>query len=237
MALLLILMYKKLAISLSFHEIGGLVVCGMFIFHNTLNRKWIAGISKRMFGRKLAARVRLGYVLDVLLLIAMALIALSGIMISRTVLLGISGDVAFWRPLHYFASAVALVLVGIHIGLHWSFIRTSFARVLRVPRLISRPLGIAVLTAVLAYGVYGIATSNFIEWISEPLLGEESAGGGLHRGQGGGGEDEAAAGPVAALGTVATYGSIVVVPAALTAATESALKRRKRQPKLSAQPA
>ncbi|MCK9356726.1 MAG: hypothetical protein M0R22_06230, partial [Dehalococcoidia bacterium] len=68
MAVLLILMYRKTAVSMEFHEIGGLVVCGLFVFHNLLNRRWIAAISGRLFGRTLAPRTRLGYVVDMLLL-------------------------------------------------------------------------------------------------------------------------------------------------------------------------
>ena len=150
------------------------------------------------------------------------------------------GNVIFWRPLHYFASTVALVLVGVHIGLHWSFIRTSFSRVLRVPRLIARPLGIVALTVVLAFGVYSIATSHLLHWLGEPFTaaddgpdgvgkGQGGQGKGLHLGGGGAGEAEHP------LVVIATHGSIVAVPAALTAATEVALKRRKLQPKLSVQ--
>jgi hypothetical protein len=237
MAVLLILMYNKLAVSLSFHEIGGLVVCGMFVFHNLLNRKWVVGISKRMFGRSLATRVRLGYAVDVLLLITMAVIAVSGIMISKTVLLGISGSLVFWRPAHYFASAVALVLVGIHIGLHWSFIRTTLARHLRLPRVVARPLGVICLTAVLAFGVYGIATSHFLTWLGEPFT-EGSEPDGVGKGQGGTGRGlQGGAGEAEnPLIVIATYGSIVAVPAALTAFTEAAFKK-KRRPRLAMQPA
>lgn len=242
MAVLLILMYQKLAISLSFHEIGGLVVCGMFIFHNLLNRKWIAGITRRFFGRRLATRVRLGYVLDVALLATVAFIAVSGIMISQTVLLRISGSVVFWRPLHYFASAVALILVGIHIGLHWSFIRTTFAKAVRLPQRIARPLGIACLTVVLAFGIYSIATSHFLQWLGEPF-GVATEGGspdGVGKGQGGQGRGLQQGGgsgeDTHPLIVIATYGSIVAVPAALTAVTETALKK-KRRTKVVPQPA
>lgn len=233
MAVLLILMYNVLAVGLSFHEVGGLVVCGLFILHNVLNRKWIAGISKRLFGSALTARVRFGYALDVALLVAMAFIALSGVMISRTILLSISGDLSFWRHAHYFASAVVLVLVGVHIGLHWSFIRTTFGRLLHLPRAVARPLGVACLTVVLAFGVYSIATSDFLHWLEGPFA--ESEGGspdGIGKGQGGQGrglgqgrESGEAQHPLV---VIATYGSIVAVPAALTAFIESALKRKTR---------
>lgn len=238
MALLLILMYNELAISLRFHEVGGLVVCGMFICHNLLNRKWVVGISKRLFSHKLVARVRLGFALDVLLLLMMGFIAVSGVMISRTILLQISGDVQFWRHAHYFASALALVLIGVHIGLHWSFIRTSFARLLRLPRVVARPLGIACLTVVLAFGVYSMVSSSFVHWLEAPF--SESEGGspdGIGRGQGGQGRglQRGAGGSNSAehpLAVIATYGSIVAVPAALTVFTESGLKKRRPSPVL-----
>ena len=238
MAVLLILMYKKAAISMEFHEIGGLVVGGLFLIHNLLNRKWIVGITRRVFGKALAPRVRVGYAVDVLLLVSMVLIALTGIMISQTILTGISGNVAVGRRAHYFFSAVALVLVGIHIGLHWSFIRTSFAKVFRLPRAIARPLGIVCLAAVLVYGGYSMVTSSFAGWLTDPFVvltssdgalletgGGEHAGGGQGLGKGAGGGSSTQGG---ALGVIATYGSIVSIPAALTWLIEKSLKRRRR---------
>ncbi len=247
MAVLLILMYKKTAISLEFHEVGGLVVGGMFLIHNLLNRKWIVGITRRVFGKALAPRVRVGYAVDVLLLVSMVLIALTGIMISQTILTGISGNVAVGRLMHYFFSAAALVLVGIHIGLHWSFIRTSFAKVLRLPRAVARPLGIVCLAAVLVYGGYSMVTSSFARWLTDPFVvlassggellevgggGEHSGGGqGLGKGAGGGSSNQGGA-----LGVITTYGSIAAVFTALTWLIERTQKRRRR-PKPAPQPA
>lgn len=45
MLLLLALMYQKRAISMHFHEIGGLILFGLFLFHNGVNWKWIRGVS------------------------------------------------------------------------------------------------------------------------------------------------------------------------------------------------
>lgn len=241
MVSLLVLMYEKYAISISFHELGGLAAVGLFVIHNGLNRTWITGITKRMFRRPLPARVRLGYALAVMLLITMTFIAVSGIMISKTIFTGVYGDIAFWRPAHYFASAVALVLVGIHLGLHWSFIRTMFARMFRVPRMIARPLVATFLVAGVAFGAYSMVTSEFSGWLTHPFTTEDGLGigggqGRQNRGVGGGGGAGEAAG---ALEVVATYGSIAVVFAAATALTESGLKKvskRRRTPRLAAVP-
>lgn len=234
MAALLILMYRKTAVSLEFHEIGGLIVCGLFVFHNLLNRKWIAGITKRLFGRKLAVRTRTGYVVDVLLLVSMALIALSGVLISKTILIGVSGTWVGWKPAHYFASALALALVGIHIGLHWSFIRTTFAKILRLRRVVARPLGILCLAAILVYGGYSLVTSSFTGWLAEPfemLAGasvEFTGGGGGGQGSGLHGAGETGS-PAVALGVVATYGSIAAVFAGLTVLVDKLLGKKRRK--------
>lgn len=234
MAALLVLMYKKTAISMEFHEAGGLVVCGLFLFHNLLNRRWIAAVGRRMFGRALARRTRLGYVVDVLLLVCMASIAVSGIMISKTVLTGISGSWIGWRLGHYFAAALALVLVGAHIGLHWSFIKNTLAKMLRLPRLVAKPAGIALLAAILVFGAYSMVTSSFSGWLSEPATLMTAADGSVPLTGGGGGNGQGLHGaggtssPTELLSMIATYGSIAAVFAALTVFLESLLKRKKR---------
>jgi len=237
MVTLLVLMYEKYAVNIRFHEVGGLIACGLFITHNVLNRTWISGITKRIFRRPLAARVRLNYALAVILLVTMTFIAVSGIMISRIVLVNVYGDYSFWRPAHFFAAALALVLVGIHVGLHWSFIRTMFARLFKVPRVVARPLVAAFLVAAVTFGAYSMVTSEFVGWLAEPFTSEDGLGvgggqGKQNRGAGGGGGQDAGA-----LEVVGTYGSIVVFIAAATAASESGLKKaskRRRAPRVAA---
>jgi len=237
MVLLLVLMYEKYAVNIRFHEVGGLIAIGLFVVHNGLNRSWIVGITKRIFRRPLPSRVRLGYVLAVLLLVTMVFIAVSGIMISRTILVDVYGDYAFWRAAHFFAAAFALVLVGVHVGLHWSFIRTMFARIFRMPRIVARPLVATFLVAAVAFGAYSMVTSEFVGWLTHPFTEDGLGLGGGQGRQNRGGGLAADAGP---LEVVATYGSIVVVIAAATALTEGGLKkavRRRRTPRLAAIPA
>jgi hypothetical protein len=232
MVSLLVLMYEKFAFGIRFHEVGGLVACGLFIIHNGINRRWIVGITTRFFSGTLPLRVRIGYALNVSLLVSMSFIAVSGVMMSRTVLTGIYGSIAFWRPWHFFASAVALALVGIHLGLHWSFIRTMFAKILRVPRGIALPLGVAVLVTAVAFGIFNLLTSEYTVWLLDPLALERygfvpGRGLGLHRGGVG---SASIAGPFE---TLATYGSIAVAYATVTALIESGLKKlgsRKKKP-------
>jgi hypothetical protein len=154
---------------MSFHEIGGLIVCGLFLIHKGLNWKWIKAATKKLFDKTLPFKTRAGYIVNVLLLVTMTFIALSGVMISKTLFRGMSGGGMFWRSGHYFAAAVGLVLVGIHIGLHWSFIKNMFSRILKIPRLIAKPIGIICLVIILSYGVYSSVSTNFANWISGPF--------------------------------------------------------------------
>jgi hypothetical protein len=255
MAILLLLMYSKNAISMSFHEVGGLAVCGLFLIHKGLNWKWIVGVSKRLFDKSLPAKTRLGYIVDFLLLVAMTFIAVSGIMISKTLFISVARGGGFWKMGHYFSSAAAIILVGIHIGLHWSFIRNMFAKVLKLPRAVAKPLAIICLAAVLTYGGYNTITSNFIRWLTSPFTtsaiaaggmqqkgerpegmlqkGERPQGFGERHGNGVGRPDGPSSfSPARALGVVGTYGSITSIFAALTLLVEKVLKRKK-QPVLS----
>lgn len=71
---LLALMYQKRAISMQFHEWGGIVLCGLFLIHKALNWKWIRGVTAGIFRRKVKENAR--WVVDVWFAIVTA--ALSG---------------------------------------------------------------------------------------------------------------------------------------------------------------
>ncbi|MFO7696495.1 MAG: DUF4405 domain-containing protein [Anaerolineae bacterium] len=174
MAALLVLMYHKRAVTLSFHELGGIVVCVLFLVHKAVNWQWIRGITARLLGRRVArrplpGRTLLGYLLNVLLFLSMAAILVTGLLIAETLPTGVAIGRATWRDWHYFASALAILLTGIHIGLHWPYLRGVFSRVVRLPRVVSRPLGILGLAALLVYGTYSAVTSPLSDWLGAPL--------------------------------------------------------------------
>ncbi len=178
MALLLVLMYHKRAVTLSFHELGGIVVCALFVVHKVLNWQWITGITRRLFSiKRLPGRTVLGYALNVLMLLAVAAVLVTGLLIAETLPTGIAPNRVLWRDWHYFAGALAIILAGVHIGLHWPYLRGVFSRVLRLPPVVSRPLGVLCLVALLGYGTYSAVTSPLGDWLVAPLGGNLGAGG------------------------------------------------------------
>jgi hypothetical protein len=239
MILLLILMYNAKVISITFHELGGLIVCGLFLIHKALNIKWITRVTQRLFDKTLPLKTKVGYAVDALLLIAVTFIAVSGIMISKVLFSGTSSGILM-KPLHYFAAAVAIVLVGIHLGLHWDFIAAMFKRRIRLPRSAAITLSALFLTAIISYGAYSMAMTRFTAWIAAPFSsaavqdsglgkpGGQTPGNGMgHGGEGGGfkdgGEFHGTGAPGTAsvnftqiLSVVASFGSIVGCFAAAT---------------------
>ena len=162
--ILMILLYQKNIISMSFHEIGGLVLFGLFIIHLLFNRKWIKSITKRLFDKSIPIKTRISYILNVLLVICWCLVIISGIFISKVVFhFSVGGP---WKLVHFSCAAFALILIGIHIGLHWNLISNSCKKPLKLLDKFKKPISIICIIFVLISGIYSMKNTNFIKWIT-----------------------------------------------------------------------
>lgn len=170
MAVLFVLLFNKMAIAgLVFHEIAGLVIGAAFVIHLILNWKWIAQVTKNLFSSKTSLKTKIGYIVNVLLFIFMAVILITGIFISKVVFTGIiSGGLPSFKTLHVSVSHVALCLLGIHVGLHWGWVMDMLQRITRFS-----PKGKAltyaarfVVIAVFALGIYNMTAVNYISGVS-----------------------------------------------------------------------
>lgn len=175
MAVILVLLYNSHVFALAFHEIAGLFIFCLFVIHVLLNRKWVTSITSKLFNKTLSPRVRIGYAVDLLLLISFVMIIISGILISQVLFPSLAmGKDSPWRNIHQFTAAVALILVGIHLGLHWGFISGMFKKMVKLPSKITKPVSIVLLVAILAFGLYSLETSSFTGWLTAPFLVSES---------------------------------------------------------------
>ena len=167
---ILVLLYNSHVFAMAFHEITGLVIGSLFIIHCLFNKKWIAAITTKFFSKSLAPRIRIGYIIDLLLVISFLLIIISGIRTSQVLFPMLAdGKDSPWRSVHHFFAGVSIILVGVHLGLHWDFVSNMLKKMLRIPQKVSKPLGIALLAIVLIYGAYSIPTSSFTGWLTEPF--------------------------------------------------------------------
>ncbi|MBE0671342.1 MAG: DUF4405 domain-containing protein [Anaerolineales bacterium] len=116
---------------LAIHEWLSIALAGTIIIHLLLNWEWIVNVTRRLFV-KATNGARINYVLNWLLFIDGILIMLSGIMISESAMpaLGVTLPMNFaWRSMHDISANLALLIMGLHLAMHWNWIVTTFKRV------------------------------------------------------------------------------------------------------------
>jgi hypothetical protein len=98
------------------HEWIGVSVFVLFIAHNIINQKWYKNIFKGAYTMR---RIVMTAV-NLSLALTMATLIITGLLLSRTVLafLHLSGGMAL-RQIHTTAAYWGLLLIAVHIGLHW----------------------------------------------------------------------------------------------------------------------
>ncbi|MDF2612209.1 MAG: hypothetical protein K0R92_3683 [Lachnospiraceae bacterium] len=175
-------MYKKSAISMSFHEIGGLILLGVFVIHVLINWKWVVAITKKLFHKSIPVKTKIGYILNILLLISFTLIGISGIFISKVVFQISNEGSMIWKIIHYTASAAALIFIGIHLGLHQQFISGMLKKIFHIPQKAGKIIGLTVTAIVFAFGCFSILTTDFSNWLLMPL-GVQQMNGGPEKGE------------------------------------------------------
>ncbi|MEN6351190.1 MAG: cytochrome b/b6 domain-containing protein [Syntrophomonas sp.] len=125
MALSLLFLMVPVVLGQTVHEWAGLVIGVVFIVHIVLNWNWIKAITLKLH-RQLTLRVRLNYMLNLLIFIGFAAILLSGMYISKTIdfsWLGIDGGGRVgWKLLHTSVSYLTFIIVGIHAGMNFPWV-------------------------------------------------------------------------------------------------------------------
>jgi uncharacterized membrane protein YgcG len=181
LAITLTLLYVTRTLGMAFHEIAGVAICGVFIIHVAFNWKQVVASLAKLFGPGISVRRRLNYIVSIALAITFILILLSGIFISQYLFPGLAMRGGPWRVIHEFCSGLSIILVGLHIGLNWDFIRQLVGRGLELPKAVGRAIGIAALALVVIYGAFNLVTSDFGSLLASPFSGDSR--GGFSRGQ------------------------------------------------------
>lgn len=159
--------FSKNILRLMYHEAVGLALFALILLHLFLNSTWIKGVGTKLFDRKLPKKTRVIVIVDILLLISFLLIIFSGILISKKIFnIGLKAP---WIVIHFFCTALMIVLIGVHIGLHWGYLKQHLPK---LPKTVA-----LVLTVVIcAFGVYSMFTSSFGTWLSRPFVKFEGHG-------------------------------------------------------------
>jgi hypothetical protein len=125
--LLCALMYR--ATGDAAHEWIGVAVCAVGIVHNVLNWKWHKNIFKGTYNLRRGVLTAV----NLLLALAFALLLITGLLHSRTVLafLDLPGGMVL-RQIHTTAAYWCLPLIGVHLGLNWSIILNAFRKMAKI---------------------------------------------------------------------------------------------------------
>lgn len=125
------------------HELLGLGLAAAFLLHIVLHWRWIVSIT-RTFLNKLIHESRANYLLALLLVISFIVTIGTGVLISETLglnfgireIAGISVE-----GLHKAAADMSLLIVALHVAMHWKWIGTNAKKYLfsvKLPKLSAR---------------------------------------------------------------------------------------------------
>lgn len=118
------------------HELIGIGMAVALLVHIILHWSWIVSIT-RTFIRKIFHESRLNYLINLVTFVDMLVIIVTGIAISRTLGLEFGFDQEFshsLESLHKLSSNFILILVGLHVAMHWKWIINNVRRyILRNP--------------------------------------------------------------------------------------------------------
>ena len=109
---------------IAIHEWLSIIFMAPIITHLLLNWKWIVKVTTRMF-KRLPGETRFNYIWDFVLFIMMVLVMVSGILVSESALpaLGLAIVIdPFWVTLHDMSANVLLLMIGVHLAMHWTWI-------------------------------------------------------------------------------------------------------------------
>ncbi|WP_339328262.1 DUF4405 domain-containing protein [Priestia megaterium] len=137
------------------HEFIGVSLLVLFMVHNFLNRRWYS----RIFKGKHNLRRILQIVLNLLFLVAMAVMMICGILISSDIFpfIPVNNDVVF-RQIHVQAAYWGFVIMAVHIGFSWSMIINSARRMTRITSTsLIRTIALRTLSVLIV--IYGIHSS------------------------------------------------------------------------------
>jgi hypothetical protein len=112
------------------HEWLSLVFFATFIVHLAIHWRWIVDIGRRLL-KKLPGETRFNFALDLLFYVIMVLAMVSGILISEAALPALGIHIVidpFWASLHEISANLSLLLLAVHLALHWNWITNAFKR-------------------------------------------------------------------------------------------------------------
>ncbi len=135
------------------HEIFGTVLFALLGWHLAINWFWFRNLLRGRYD----TRRTITLVLHLMLIANMLVLLITSVVISKSAFEFLSiPDSIYLRDVHWFAAYWVMVIVGVHLGLHWSRVMAMVRTTLRLsPVNSARTLVLRIAAAVLAgFGVW-----------------------------------------------------------------------------------
>jgi hypothetical protein len=154
LAILLLLMQYSM-IGEELHEILGVAMFGLFIFHQILNRNWYKSLRVGKFNRDRILMTAINFLIFILMLLQIA----SGFILSNYLFhFGFYSCAHTARLIHLAVSYWLFIFVAIHLGLNFKFLKTQLK--------IKSVLPIKILAgAISIYGVYAFINRQLLDYM------------------------------------------------------------------------
>lgn len=147
------------------HEWVGAGIFALFIVHHILNLSFYKNLFKGKFS---AYRITL-IIIDFFALVVMLALMYSGITMSRHVFtfLKIESGLALARKLHILGSYWGILIMGLHLGLHWSMLLNAADKKLKIKSASKRRSVICFSAGALiaCYGAYVLIKRDFFTYM------------------------------------------------------------------------
>ena len=114
-----------------FHEWAAVVFIPIFITHVVLDWVWIKRVFRRS-QRPRTGEVRFNRTFDILLFVDMVVVIYSGFLVSESLLPSLGFEPAerdFWFTIHDVGANLLILLVGIHIAMHWPWVKRNVFKI------------------------------------------------------------------------------------------------------------
>ncbi len=120
---------------IAIHEWLSLAFAAAVIVHILLHWDWIVCVGRK-FVKNLLHVSKLKFVVDALLFVAVIVVMLSGLLISRAVLPFLGLEAAHnraWESLHSLSADASLFLMALHFALNWGWVTCMFKKHIALP--------------------------------------------------------------------------------------------------------
>lgn len=112
------------------HEWVGVAFIPLFVAHIVLSWNWIVSNWRRALGNS-APRARINYLLNASLFVLMAIVVVSGIVVSEYAVpaMGVASmGNRRWEQFHNFSASLVIPVAALHLALNWSWIARAWRR-------------------------------------------------------------------------------------------------------------